>query len=86
MSRVVFNGRKVDFINRDDSYSPPKTVEMARQLVEQDQVLLLFNPLGTAPNSAIRDYMNGNKVPQLFVASGASKFNDPKHYPWTMGF
>jgi branched-chain amino acid transport system substrate-binding protein len=80
------NGRKINFISRDNGYSPPKTVEMARQLVEQDQVLLLFNPLGTAPNAAIRDYMNGNKVPQLFVASGASKFNDPKHYPWTMGF
>jgi branched-chain amino acid transport system substrate-binding protein len=80
------NGRKINFISRDDGYSPPKTVEMARQLVEQDRVLLLFNTLGTATNTSIRDYMNENKVPQLFVASGAAKFNDPKHYPWTMGF
>jgi ABC-type branched-subunit amino acid transport system substrate-binding protein len=80
------NGRKINFITRDDGYSPPKTVEVARQLVEQDQVLLLFNPLGSATNSAVRDYMNENKVPQLFIASGAAKFNDPKHYPWTMGF
>jgi branched-chain amino acid transport system substrate-binding protein len=80
------NGRKINFISRDDSYSPPKTVEVVRKLVEEDQVLLLFNPLGTPSNSAIRDYMNEKKVPQLFVSSGASKFNDPKHYPWTMGF
>ena len=80
------NGRKINFITRDDGYSPPKTIEMARQLVEQDQVLLLFNPLGSATNTAIRDYMNSNKVPQLFISSGAAKFNDPKHYPWTMGF
>ena len=80
------NGRKIKFISRDDSYSPPKTVEVVRKLVEEDQVLLLFNPLGTPSNSAIRDYMNERKVPQLFVSSGASKFNDPKHYPWTMGW
>jgi branched-chain amino acid transport system substrate-binding protein len=80
------NGRKINFISRDDSYSPPKTVEVVRKLVEEDQVLLLFNPLGTPSNSAIRDYMNERKVPQLFVSSGASKFNDPKHYPWTMGW
>ena len=76
------NGRKINFISRDDAYSPPKTVEVARQLVEQDQVLLLFGALGTMGNAAIRDYMNEKMVPQLFVASGASQFNDPKHYPW----
>ncbi len=80
------NGRKIDFIVRDDSYSPPKTVEDIRQLVEQDRVLATFNTLGTPPNSAIRGYMNDNKVPQLFVATGASKWNDPKHYPWTIGW
>ena len=80
------NGRKINFITRDDGYSPPKTVELVRQLVEQDQVLLLFNTLGTPPNSAIRGYLNDNKVPQLFVATGADKWNDPKHYPWTMGW
>jgi len=80
------NGRKINFISRDDGYSPPKTVEMARQLVEQDQVLLLFNPLGTPPNLAIRGYLNDNKVPQLFVGSGDPAMNDPKHYPWTIGF
>ncbi len=80
------NGRKINFISRDDGYSPPKTVEMARQLMEQDRVLLLFHALGTPTNTAIRDYMNENKVPQLFIASGAAKFNDPKHYPWTMGW
>ena len=80
------NGRRINFISRDDGYSPPKTVEMARQLIEQEQVLLLFYPLGTPPNTAIRDYMNENKVPQLFIGSGSAKFNDPKHYPWTMGF
>ena len=79
------NGRKINFISRDDGYSPPKTLEMARQLIERDQVLLLFNPLGTPTNTAIRDYMNEQKVPQLFVSSGAAKFNDPKHFPWTMG-
>ncbi len=80
------NGRKINFITLDDGYSPPKTVELVRQLVEQDQVLLLFNTLGTPPNSAIRGYLNDNKVPQLFVATGADKWNDPKHYPWTMGW
>ena len=80
------NGRKVNFISRDDAYSPPKTVEQIRQLVEQDQVLAIFNTLGTPPNSAIRQYMNDDKVPQLFVATGANKWNDPKHYPWTIGF
>ena len=78
------NGRKVNFISRDDSYSPPKTVELVRQMVEQDKVLLMFNTLGTPPNMAIHAYMNDNKVPQLFPATGADQWNDPKHYPWTM--
>ncbi len=80
------NGRKVDFISRDDGYSPPKTVEQVRKLVEEDHVLALFQTLGTPPNSAIRDYLNDNKVPQLFVATGANKWNDPKHFPWTIGW
>jgi branched-chain amino acid transport system substrate-binding protein len=80
------NGRKINFISRDDGYSPPKTVEQVRQLVEQDQVLLLFNTLGTPPNTAIQGYLNDNKVPQVFVATGADKWNDPKHHPWTMGW
>jgi branched-chain amino acid transport system substrate-binding protein len=80
------NGRKINFISRDDGYSPPKTVEQVRQLVEQDHVLLLFQTLGTPPNIAIQGYLNENKVPQLFVATGASRWNDPKHFPWTMGW
>jgi branched-chain amino acid transport system substrate-binding protein len=80
------NGRKIKFISRDDGYSPPKTVEMVRKLVEEDQVLLMFQPLGTPPNTAIQGYLNDNKVPQLFVATGADKWNDPKHHPWTMGW
>ena len=80
------NGRKIEWISYDDGYSPPKTVEMARRLVEQDQVLLIFQSLGTPPNSAIHKYMNAKKVPHLFVATGATKWNDPKHYPWTMGW
>ncbi|HTD06668.1 ABC transporter substrate-binding protein [Undibacterium sp.] len=80
------NGRKINFISVDDGYSPPKTVEMARRLVEQDQVLLIFNSLGTPSNSAIHKYMNAKKVPQLFVATGANKWNDPKNFPWTMGW
>jgi branched-chain amino acid transport system substrate-binding protein len=80
------NGRKINFISRDDGYSPPKTVEVVRKLVEEDQVLLVFNPLGTPPNTAIRGYLNDNKVPQLFVATGADKWNDPKNFPWTMGY
>ena len=80
------NGRQINMITYDDSYSPPKTVEMARKLVEQDKVLLVFQPLGTPPNSAIQKYMNSKKVPQLFVATGATKWNDPKHFPWTMGW
>ena len=80
------NGRKINFISYDDGYSPPKTVEQARKLVESDEVLLLFNVLGTPPNSAIQKYMNSKKVPQLFVATGATKWNDPKNFPWTMGW
>jgi ABC-type branched-subunit amino acid transport system substrate-binding protein len=80
------NGRKVKFISYDDAYSPPKTVEQARKLVESDEVLLIFNPLGTASNAAIQKYMNEKKVPQLFVGSGAKKWNDPKQFPWTMGW
>ena len=80
------NGRKINFISRDDSYSPPKTVEQVRKLVEQDNVLALFQTFGTAPNSAIREYLNDNKVPQLFVRTGANMWNDPTHYPWTMGW
>jgi branched-chain amino acid transport system substrate-binding protein len=79
-------GRKINFISYDDGYSPPKTVEQARKLVESDEVLLIFNSLGTPPNSAIHKYMNQKKVPQLFVATGATKWNDPKEFPWTMGF
>jgi ABC-type branched-subunit amino acid transport system substrate-binding protein len=78
------NGRKINYISRDDSYSPPKTVEQVRQLVEQDQVFVLFGTLGTPPNMAIHDYLNENKVPQLFVATGADQWNDSKHFPWTM--
>ena len=80
------NGRKINFISYDDAYTPSKTVEHARRLVESDGVLLIFNPLGTPTNSAIHKYMNDKGVPQLFVASGASKWGDPKHYPWTMGW
>jgi branched-chain amino acid transport system substrate-binding protein len=80
------NGRKINFISYDDGYSPPKAVEQARKLVESDEALLVFNPLGTANNTAIQKYMNSKKVPQLFVATGATKFNDPKDFPWTMGW
>src|SRR5271167_4157658 len=80
------NGRKINFISLDDGYSPPKTVEQVRRLVEQEQVAFLFNTLGTAPNLAVRQYLNDNKIPQLFVSSGASLFADPQHYPWTIGF
>jgi len=79
-------GRKINFISYDDGYSPPKAVEQARKLVESDEVLLLFNPLGTPSNSALQKYMNTRKVPQLFVATGAAKWNDPKNFPWTMGW
>jgi ABC-type branched-subunit amino acid transport system substrate-binding protein len=80
------NGRKIKFISYDDSYSPPKAVEQARKLVEGDEVLLIFNSLGTPSNTAIQKYMNAKKVPQLFVQSGATKWNDPQEFPWTMGW
>jgi branched-chain amino acid transport system substrate-binding protein len=80
------NGRKINYITYDDGYAPPKTVEMVRKLVEQDQVALLFQTLGTPPNSAIHRYMNQQKTPHLFVATGATKWNDAKNFPWTMGF
>jgi branched-chain amino acid transport system substrate-binding protein len=80
------NGRKIRFISYDDAYSPPKTVEQARRLVENDEVLLLFSPFGVPTNTAIHKYMNAKKVPQLFVGGGGSKWNDPKNFPWTMGF
>ncbi len=80
------NGRKINFISYDDAFSPPKTVEQARKLVESDEVLLMFQSLGTPTNNAIQKYMDGKKVPQLFVATGATKFGDYKAYPWTMGW
>ncbi|HEY2188683.1 MAG TPA: ABC transporter substrate-binding protein [Caldimonas sp.] len=80
------NGRKINFISLDDAYTPPKTVEMTRRLVEQDEVLFVFGGLGTPSNTAIHKYMNAKKVPQLFVATGASKWNDPANYPWTIGW
>jgi len=80
------NGRKIIFLSYDDAYSPPKTVEQTRKLVEQDGVLLMLNPLGTPTNTAIQHYLNQKKVPQLFAATGASKWDDPKHFPWTIGW
>jgi branched-chain amino acid transport system substrate-binding protein len=80
------NGRTINVISLDDGYSPPKTVEQTRRLVEQEGVAFLFNGLGTPPNLAIRQYLNDNKVPQLFVATGASVFADPQHFPWTIGW
>src|SRR2546422_9975446 len=80
------NGRKISFISYDDGYSPPKAVEQVRKLVESDEVLLVFNPLGTPSNSAIEKYLNAKKVPQLFVATGATNSNDPKNFPSTMGW
>ena len=80
------NGRKINFISYDDAYSPPKTVEQTRKLIESDEVFLIFNALGTPTQSAVQKYQNTKKVPQLFVATGASKWNDPKDFPWTMGF
>jgi branched-chain amino acid transport system substrate-binding protein len=80
------NGRKINFISYDDAYMPPKTVEMVRKLVEQDQVAFVFQTLGTPPNTAIQKYLNQQKVPQLFVATGATKWNDPQNFPWTMGY
>jgi branched-chain amino acid transport system substrate-binding protein len=80
------NGRKINLIQYDDAYSPPKTVEQVRKLVESDEVLLTFQIIGTAPNAAVEKYLNIKKVPQLFAATGAARFTDPKHFPWTMGF
>ena len=80
------NGRKINFMTYDDAYSPPKAVEQVRKLVESDEVLIVFNPLGTPSNTAIQKYLNAKKIPQLFVATGATKWNDPKHFPWTMGW
>lgn len=80
------NGRKINFISYDDAYSPPKTVEQARKLVESDEVLLIFNPVGTPTNAAIQKYMNSKRVPQLFVGGGATRWNKPAEFPWTMGF
>src|ERR1700752_3055651 len=80
------NGRKINFVTYDDASSPPKAVEQVRKLVESDEVLLVFNPLGTPSNTAIQKYMNSKKVPQLFVATGATKWNEPKEFPWTMGW
>ena len=80
------NGRKINFISYDDAYSPPKAVEQARKLVESDEVLLIFDPLGTPSNTAIQRYMNARKVPQLFVSTGATKWNDPQNFPWTIGW
>jgi branched-chain amino acid transport system substrate-binding protein len=79
------NGRKINLISLDDGYSPPKTVEQTRRLVEQEHVAFIFNSLGTPPNAAIREYLNDNKVPQLFISTGAAMFSDPEHFPWTMG-
>src|SRR6201994_1793176 len=80
------NGRKIVYVTYDDGYSPPKAVEQVRKLVESDEVLAVFNPLGTPSNTAIQKYLNAKKIPQLFVATGATKWNDPKNFPWTMGW
>src|SRR5262245_44113917 len=80
------DGYKINLISLDDGYSPPKTVEQTRKLVEEEQVVAMFSPLGTATNSAIQKYLNGKKVPQLFVSSGATKWGDPANFPWTLGF
>src|ERR1700726_4726944 len=80
------NGRKINFISLDDAYSPPKTVEQIRRLIESDEVLFLLNPVGTATNMAVVKYINQQKVPHLFIGTGATVFNDPEHYPWTMSW
>ena len=79
------NGRRINLISLDDGYNPSKTVEQVRRLVEQEQVAFIFNSAGTSPNLAIQPYLNDNKVPQIFVPSGSSKFGDPRHFPWTIG-
>ena len=86
MTRAASTAARSSSSRYDDAYSPPKAVEQARKLVESDEVLLVFNPLGTPSNTAIQKYLNAKKVPQLFVATGATKWNDPKHFPWTMGW
>ena len=80
------NGRKINYISLDDAYSPPKTVEQIRRLIESDEVLFLVNPVGTATNMAVVKYINQKKVPHLFIGTGATVFNDPEHYPWTMSW
>ena len=80
------NGRKIEFLTLDDAYSPAKTVEQTRKLVEQDEVLAMFSSVGTAPNIAVQKYLNAKHVPQIFVSTGASRWNDPEHFPWTIGF
>src|SRR3981189_1271125 len=80
------NGRKIQFISYDDGYSPPKTVEQVRKLIESDEVFLVFNALGTPTQTGVQKYHNSKKVPQLFLATGASKWNERKEFPWTMGF
>src|ERR1700732_3695054 len=80
------NGRKINLIQYDDAYSPPKAVEQVRKLVESDEVLLTFQIIGTPSNAAVQKYLNSKKVPQLFAATGASRFTDPKNFPWTLGF
>jgi branched-chain amino acid transport system substrate-binding protein len=80
------NGRKIDFLTLDDAYSPAKTVEQTRKLVEQDDVLAMFSSVGTAPNISVQKYLNAKRIPQIFVSSGATRWNDPEHFPWTVGF
>jgi ABC-type branched-subunit amino acid transport system substrate-binding protein len=80
------NGRKINFISYDDSYNPPKTVEQVRRLAESDEVYVLFNIVGTAGNSAVQKYLNQKKIPHIFISSGAARFDDPEHYPWSMAW
>ncbi len=80
------NGRRIEFLTLDDAYSPAKTVEQTRKLVEQDEVLAVFSSVGTAPNISVQKYLNAKRIPQLFVSSGATRWNDPEHFPWTVGF
>ena len=80
------NGRKIEFLTLDDAYSPAKTVEQTRKLVEQEDVLAMFSSVGTAPNISVQKYLNAKRVPQIFVSSGATRWNDPEHFPWTVGF
>ena len=84
--RGGINGRRIEFLTLDDAYSPAKTVEQTRKLVEQDEVLAMFSSVGTAPNISVQKYLNTRRVPQVFVSSGATRWNDPEHFPWTVGF